>query len=127
MSARILMIEDDADFLEVITFLLKSAGYQLSTATNGQEGLEKARKDRPDLIVTDLMLPKLNGYEICTMLKQDVRYRTIPVIMLSATKVEEQDVKLAGDCGANAFLVKTAAQQELLKKIQELLAPAQSG
>ena len=126
MAARVLLIEDNQDFRDIMALVLKGAGYQLSMAVNGQEGLEAARREKPDLIVTDLMLPKLNGYEICTMLKQDVRYRAIPIVVLSATKVEGKDIELARECGANAFLVKTTAHQDLLKKIQELLAPAKS-
>ena len=124
MAARILIIEDDQDFLDVVTYLLKSAGHTILSATNGQEGLEKAHQEKPDLILTDLMLPRLNGYEVCTMLKQDVRYRKIPIIMLSATKVQEKDEQLAKECGADAFLLKTLGPKHLAAKVQEMLSPS---
>jgi CheY-like chemotaxis protein len=124
MSARILVIEDDPDFLSVVSYLLTANGYTLLTARDGREGLEKAQKEQPDLILTDLMLPQLNGYEICSMLKQDLRYRGIPVIVSSATKIQQKDKQLAKDCGADAFILKTLEPKKLLEKVRELLAVA---
>ena|SRR3989338_998424 len=127
MAARILIIEDNADFLEVLAYTLRAAGYTLLTAKTGKEGLEIAQREQPDLILTDLMLPLLSGYEICSMLKQDVRYRRIPIMMLSATKVQEKDERLAKDCGADLFLLKSVQSKELLAKIQELLGARRPG
>ena len=122
MSARILIIEDNPDFRDLLTYTLKAAGYNLLIAATGKEGLDTARREQPDLILTDLMLPLMNGYEICSMLKQDVRYRRIPIMMLSATKVQEQDEHLAKDCGADLFVLKSIDPKHLLVKIRELLA-----
>ena len=122
MATRILVIEDNQDQVDLLTSLLQRAGYELLIARNGQEGLTMARKERPDLILTDLMLPQLNGYEICTMLKQDTKYQDIPIMVLSATKVEEQDAKLAVECGANAYFLKTDGPQRLLEAIQRILS-----
>ena len=127
MAERILIIEDNPDFLEVLTYLLRAAGYTLLTAKTGKEGLETARREQPDLILTDLMLPLLNGYEICSMLKQDARYKQIPIMMLSATKVQEQDERLAGDCGADLFVLKSIEPKELLLKIRGLLSSRRPG
>ena len=121
MSARILIIEDDRDILESVSRLLVASGYTLIAARDGLEGLEKARVEHPDLILTDLMLPKLNGYELCTMLKQDTRYQRIPILIWSATKMQEKDAQVAKDCGADAYLLKTLAPSEVVKKIQETL------
>ena len=123
MAKRILIIEDDKDFLELVTFFLTraEAGYTLLIARDGQEGLEKAQAEQPDLILTDLMLPKMNGYEVCSMLKQDVRYQKIPVMIWSATKMQDRDAKLAKECGADRFELKTLTSQELLRTVQELL------
>ena len=125
MAARILLIEDDPDFRELLSFLLKGAGFALTTAVNGREGLEKAQQEQPDLILTDLMLPALNGYEICSMLKQDVRYQKIPVVIWSATKMQDKDAQLAKECGADRFALKTLTSKELLGTVQELLASSQ--
>ena len=122
MPNRILLIEDDPDFLLLLKYELTASGYTLITATNGRDGLEKAQQEKPDLILTDLMLPKLNGYEICTMLKQDARYQKIPIFILSATKVLEKDEQLAKECGADAFILKTIDPKELLRKIQNTLS-----
>ena len=121
MADRILIIEDDLDILESVSSLLSNSGYVLLTATGGRQGLEKAQKEQPDLILTDLMLPQLNGYEVCTMLKQDIRYRRIPVIVWSATKLEDKDAQVAKECGAELFLLKTLPPKQLLQTIQDLI------
>ena len=123
MAERILIIEDHPDFLELLTYTLRASGYTILTAKTGKEGLDLARREQPDLILTDLMLPLLNGYEICSMLKQDVRYQRIPIMMLSATKVQEQHEQLAKDCGADLFVLKSIESKQLLAKIRELLSP----
>lgn len=122
MAQRILVIEDNPDFRDLLAYSLTSAGYTVLTATTGKDGLDTARREQPDLILTDLMLPLMNGYEICSMLKQDVRYRRIPILMLSATKVQEKDEHLAKDCGADLFVLKSIEPKELLAKIRDLLA-----
>ena len=122
MPARLLMIEDDPGFIEAMTYLLEKSGYTLRVVRNGREGLEQARQEPPDLILTDLLLPGLNGYEVCTMLKQDARYQKIPIIVWSASKIQEPDQKLAFDCGADAFILKSSEPKQLLGKIQEVLA-----
>ena len=127
MSQRILIIEDNPDFRDLLTYTLKAAGYNLLIAATGKEGLDTARREQPDLILTDLMLPLMNGYEICSMLKQDVRYRRIPILMLSATKVQEKDEHLAKDCGADLFVLKSIEPKDLLAKIRELLSARPTG
>jgi two-component system phosphate regulon response regulator PhoB len=122
MAERLLIIEDSMDFLEVLSYTLKAAGFTILSAKTGKEGLETARREQPDLILTDLMLPLLNGYEICSMLKQDGRYARIPIIMLSATKVQERDEQLAKDCGADLFVLKSVDPKDLVQKIRDLLA-----
>lgn len=122
MAGRILMIDDNTDYLTLMTAVLGRAGYTLITARNGQEGLEKARAEKPDLILTDLMLPQLNGYEICSLLKQDLKYRRIPIVVWSATKLQDRDAKLARECGADAYLLKSVAPAALLQEIERMLA-----
>lgn len=122
MSTRILIIDDDNDFRELISYTFKTAGYEIITADNGKTGLETAQKEMPDAIITDLMLPQLNGYEICTMIKQDIRYQKIPVIILSATRMEEKHAQLAEECGCDAYIFKTATPQNILEQVKQILS-----
>ena len=115
--SRILIVEDDPDILQTVARLLEASGHTVLRARNGREGLAQAQKEQPDLVLTDLMLPFLSGYEICTMLKQDVRYQKIQVIVWSATKIRETDAQLAKDCGADDFIVKTASPREMVARI----------
>ena len=127
MAARILIIEDNQDQAELLDRLLNNAGYVVMTARTGPQGLEMARRHQPDLILTDLMLPQVNGYEICSLLKQDIQYQHIPIVVLSATKVEWQDAKIAKECGADAYLLKTIGPRALLTKVEELLGGRAAG
>ncbi len=126
MPATILLIEDDPDYRDLIAYRLRSAGHTVRIASNGQDGLEQAREQAPDLILTDLMLPKLNGYEICSLLKQDQRYQRIPIVVFSATKMHDRDAKLAKECGANAYVLKSVEPKLLVEQVNALLAPPAS-
>jgi DNA-binding response OmpR family regulator len=117
---RILVVDDEPDLVETVSFRLEANGYEVITATDGQDGLTKAREEYPDLIILDLMLPKMNGYEVCTMLKQDSRYQNIPVILFSA-KAQEKDERIGRECGANSYVRKPFQAKELLDAIQSLL------
>ena len=121
MGRRILVVDDEPDILQLTKLRLEASGFEVMTAATGPEGLEKARGEKPDLMVLDLMLPGLNGYEICTMLKQDTRYQEMPIVLFTA-KAQEKDEKLGMACGANAYVRKPFKGEELLQKIQALLA-----
>jgi len=118
---RILMIDDEQDLLLVLKQRLESSGYFVSAATTGAEGLEKARKELPDLIVLDLMLPGLDGYQICGMLKHDRLYMKIPILILTA-RAQPKDYELGIKVGADAYVTKPFDLKELLLKIESLLA-----
>ena len=120
---KILLVDDEPSIVKMVGKRLEIAGFEVSIAMDGQEGLTKAQAEKPHLIILDLMLPKLNGYEVCTMLKQDTRYQQIPVIIFTA-KTQDKDEKMATDCGANAFVRKPFRAEELLEIIQKLLASA---
>ena len=121
---RILLVDDEPSIVKMVGKRLEIEGFDVLIAMDGQDGLSKAQTERPDLIVLDLMLPKLNGYEVCTMLKQDARYQKIPVVLFTA-KAQEKDEKLGMECGANAYVRKPFRAQELLEKIRALLATVQ--
>src|SRR5512144_1480495 len=103
--ARVLVVDDEPDLIHILEFGLKAAGYQVDIAVDGQEGLKKARDTRPDIILLDLMLPKLDGYKVCRLLKFDDRFKHIPIIILSA-RTQEGDQALALETGANRFITK---------------------
>ena len=117
---RILLVDDEKDLVETVTFRLEAAGYEVIPAYDGQEALDKARKEKPDLIILDLMLPKMDGYKVCAMLKRDQRYMNIPIIMFTA-RAQESDEKLGYECGANAYITKPFQHEAVLAKIKELL------
>lgn len=117
---KILVVEDEAELTGAIQIRLEQAGYEVLIAYDGQEALEKARTENPDLIVLDLMLPKIDGYKVCRLLKFDGKYKKIPVVMLTA-RAQEKDENLGYEVGADAFITKPFKYQVLLAKIAELL------
>lgn len=120
MAKRILLVDDEKDLVEIVTFRLETSGYEVIPAYDGQEGLNKAKSERPDLIILDLMLPRMNGYEVCQLLKFDQKYKHIPIIMFTA-RTQESDKKTGFEVGANAYITKPFDAQVLLSKIKELL------
>ncbi len=117
---RILIVDDEKDLVETVVFQLQEAGYEVVAAYDGQEGLAAAQKGKPDLIILDLMLPKMDGYKVCGMLKNDGRYKKIPIIMFTA-RAQQSDMDLAKEVGAEAYITKPFEQEILLGKIKELL------
>lgn len=117
---RILLVDDEPSIVKMVGKRLEVEGFDVLVAMDGQDGLVKAQSERPDLIILDLMLPKLNGYEVCTMLKQDTRYQKIPIVLFTA-KAQEKDERLGMECGANAFVRKPFRAQELLEHIRALI------
>ena len=120
---RVLVVDDEPDLVRVLEFGLKASGYTVEVASDGQEGLKKAREIKPDVILLDLMLPKLDGYKICRLLKFDDRYKHIPIIILSA-RTQEGDQALALEMGANRFISKPYEFSEILGLIETLLKQA---
>lgn len=117
---RILFVDDERDLLEMVTLRLKAQGYEVITACDGQEGLDKARREKPDLIILDLMLPKIDGYKVCRLLKFDEKYKNIPIIMFTA-RAQDKDEKLGFEVGADVYLNKPFDPDFFLAKIQELI------
>lgn len=120
MGNTILIVEDERDILETVKFRLEANGYQVISAADGEEGLKKARESKPDLIILDLLLPKLDGYKISRLLKFDEKYKDIPIIIFTA-RVHKDDEALGYETGAEAYIAKPFEPQALLGKIEELL------
>ena len=120
MAKRILIVDDEPELVKAIEIRLKQGGYEALVAYDGQEGLEKAKKEKPDLIILDLMLPKMDGHKVCGLLKNDTRFAKIPIIILTA-KAQESDEKLSLEVGADAYITKSFQHEAVLAKIKELL------
>jgi DNA-binding response OmpR family regulator len=117
MRKKILVVEDDADLVELLCFNLKKAGFAIGTATDGVEALKKARSVVPDLILLDLMLPELDGFAVCEILRRDPATASIPIIMLTA--VSSELARLAGlESGANDYITKPFSLKDLLGRIR---------
>jgi two-component system alkaline phosphatase synthesis response regulator PhoP len=121
-SPKILIIDDEVDLVETIRFPLELQGYQVLVAYNGEEGLHLARKESPDLILLDLMLPKIDGYKICRLLKFDEKYKHIPIIMLTA-RSQEKDRLLGKETGADEYITKPFEMADLLSQIKKYISP----
>lgn len=119
---KILLVEDEENLRELLKYQLENAGYQVITAKDGLEALSLARKHNIDLIILDLMLPKLDGYTVCRLLKFSEQYRKIPLIMATA-RTNPEDKERGLEMGADFYLTKPLDSQELLDKIKELLKP----
>lgn len=120
MRKKILIIEDDAEVVELLRFNLKKAGFATGTALNGIEAIRKARSIAPDLILLDLMLPELDGFAVCEILRRDTATASVPIIMLTALSSELG--RLAGlDCGATDYVTKPFSPRLLVSRIERLL------
>ncbi len=123
---NILIIEDESDVADLLTLNLRKAGFRISTAADGASGLQKARDDRPDFIVLDLMLPKMLGLEVCRILKSDTATRHIPILMLTA-KAEEIDRIVGLEFGADDYVTKPFSPREVVLRIKAILRRAEGG
>jgi len=118
---HILIIEDNVTFRKMLKIRLESLGFRVSVAGDGLEGLNEARTVNPDLILLDLMLPNMDGHNVCRLLKFDQKYRHIPIVILTARDLEN-DADRAKEHGADAYIVKTTRHEIMLDVIQRLLA-----
>jgi two-component system, OmpR family, alkaline phosphatase synthesis response regulator PhoP len=117
---KILIVDDEVDLVETVRFPLEMEGYHVLVSYNGEDALNQARQENPDLILLDLMLPKLDGYKVCRLLKFDDRYKHIPILMLTA-KTQEKDKALGMETGANEYITKPFEMDDLLKKVKAYL------
>jgi two-component system phosphate regulon response regulator PhoB len=117
---RILVVDDEPDLLELVRVNLTQAGYEVETAETGQEGLDQARRSRPDLLVLDLMLPDLSGTEVCRQIRSDRELHDVPVLMLTA-KSEEVDRVVGLELGADDYVTKPFSPRELALRVGAIL------
>jgi DNA-binding response OmpR family regulator len=117
---KILIIEDEIDVADLLSLNLRNAGFKISTAADGASGLEKARDDRPDFIILDLMLPKMSGLEVCKILKNDTATAHLPILMLTA-RAEEIDRIVGLEFGADDYVTKPFSPREIVLRIRAIL------
>ncbi|MCK4948178.1 MAG: response regulator [Candidatus Aureabacteria bacterium] len=117
---KILFVDDEPQLVEMVKIRLEANNYEVILASDGEQALEKARGEKPDLIILDIMLPKMDGYKVCRMLKFDDKYSSIPVIMLTA-RSQKSEKSMGEEVGADAYIIKPFEPQMLLGKIKELL------
>ncbi len=120
MKSRVLVIDDDPDIVTLVRYNLEKEGCAVLTAGTGEEGLEAARRHGPDLVLLDLMLPGLDGTEVCRLLRQEPRTAAIPVIMLTA-KTEESDIVTGLALGADDYVTKPFSPKVLLARVKAVL------
>jgi two-component system alkaline phosphatase synthesis response regulator PhoP len=123
-TETILIVEDDKNILELVKFNLESEGFRILTSSKGNAGLEVALKERPSLVILDLMLPEMNGLEICKTLKRNERTSLIPIIMLTA-KGTESDKVVGLELGADDYITKPFSPRELVARVKAVLRRSQ--
>ena len=120
MAKKIFIVEDELDFLSTLRERLEFEGFVVATAVDGEEALKKIPQEKPDLILLDIMLPEMNGYQVCRELKSNPETKTIPVVVVTA-KSQKSDKFWAKETGADDYLTKPFEMEELLQKIQDNL------
>jgi len=120
ISKKILIVEDDPSFSRAINHMIGKEGYEVITAFNGMTGLRMAKEEKPDLLILDVMLPGLDGFEICSRLRGETQTAKLPIIMLSA-KGQDTDKTTGLKVGANEYLTKPVDRAVLLEKLTSLL------
>jgi two-component system phosphate regulon response regulator PhoB len=124
-KSRVLIVDDEPDAVELVAFNFKKAGFEVVSAETGSEALEKARETLPDLIILDVMLPQIDGLEVCRSLRRDPKMARVPVIMLTA-KGSELDRVLGLELGADDYVTKPFSPRELVLRAKKLLRPRQA-
>jgi two-component system OmpR family response regulator len=120
MADKVLIVEDDANLLEAIKYNIRKEGFDAVAARDGEIALEVARKEKPDLLILDIMLPKLNGFEVCRILRKEM---TIPILMLTA-KADETDKIVGLEIGADDYMTKPFSMRELMARVRAMLRRA---
>ena len=119
--ARILIAEDEPDIRELVAFTLRFAGHEVTTTNNGEEAFHKAGEIIPDLILMDVRMPKMTGYDACRAMKADKKLKDIPVVFLSA-KGQDAEIQVGLEAGAEEYLLKPFAPDQLVERVKAILA-----
>ena len=120
--ATILVVDDEPDIVRVVVRIMENQGHQVRTAADGFEALERVAAERPDAIILDVNLPRMDGFEVCRRLKGDEGTRSIPVLMMTAAYVSVDDAGKAEAMGADEYIVKPFLREVLIHNVERLLA-----
>lgn len=120
MSKKILVIDDDPSMLKLAKYNLEKEGYDVVTAASGSQGLQVAREENPDLLVVDVLLPGMDGFTVCRLLRYDHKFKHLPIIFLTG-RISDEHKKLGEEVGANEYLTKPYRPDVLLEKVKGLL------
>lgn len=120
MSKKVLVCDDEPYIVESVSYVVRKAGFEVVVAEDGQEALAAGRREKPDLIFLDIMMPKLTGYEVCRKLKDDPETRGAYIVMLTA-RGQEEDERKALEMGADEFMTKPFSPRKMRAKLLELL------
>jgi len=123
MSKKVLIVDDEANIVAALEFLLRKSGYEVTAAQNGDEALQRVESFAPDLVLLDVMMPRISGYEVCRRMRERADWNHIKIVMLSA-KGREAEVSKGVSLGADLYVTKPFSTSELVGKIGELLAGA---
>lgn len=121
---KILLVDDDADFVEATKLILESKSYDVTVANDGKEGLKKVQTEQPNLIILDVMMPEMDGYEVCAKLKSDARFKHIPILLLTAVGEAISTTKYTKEMGmkieADDYIPKPVELNELVERVENL-------
>ncbi len=120
VGKEILIIDDELMFVEPVKMILERNGATVFWVSDGLKGFNQARSSPPDLIILDLMLPGMNGYQICRLLKHDSNFKTIPIVIVSA-KDTDQEINLANECGADLYITKPIDYNKLVQEVKRVI------
>ena len=121
---RILVVDDEPDIVRVVVRIMEARGHVVTTAADGFEALERVAQERPDVVILDLHLPKMDGFEVCRRLKGDVGTRDIPIVMMTAAYVSVEDARAGAETGADEYVVKPFLREVLIHNVERLLPTA---
>lgn len=121
--AQILVVDDEADIVRIVTRIMEGLGHQVRTAGDGKAALEQVALEKPDVVILDLNLPHMDGYEVCRRLKSDDATKAIPVLMMTAAYITVEDARRGEDAGADEYIIKPFLREVLVHNVERLLRP----
>lgn len=120
VQKTILIVDDEKDLVDLMAVMLETQGFVVMKAFSGEEAITKLEEQKPDIILLDIMMPQMSGYEFCQKIKGDDRHKSIPVILVTA-KVQSEDQKRGKEAGADGFITKPYEYSQLIQEIQKLI------